>query len=152
VDSACKWDHERNGEWEWDVKVIDLQFTYELCLRTVEINAVCSNTVSRTRGNFRSLTMAALTPRPLPQVLLFSLIPIGAWFIVRPLLDPVPALPALYTCFGFSIFALLATLYLVPALGPTFVKANFHGRDLLKVYKTPMFVDRVVLFVWRVSQ
>ncbi len=29
---------------------------------------------------------------------------------------------------------------LVPALGPTFVKANLKGRDLLKTYTTPMCV------------
>lgn len=83
-----------------------------------------------------------LRPRRLPSVLLFALVPLPAWFVVRPLIDPVPPLPALYVSFGFSIFALLATLYLVPALGPTFVKANLKGRDLLKVYSTPMYVLR----------
>ena len=75
-------------------------------------------------------------------MLLFALVPLPAWFVVRPLIDPVPPLPALYVSFGLSIFALLATLYLVPALGPTFVKANLKGRDLLKVYSTPMYVLR----------
>ncbi|KAK0221968.1 UDP-N-acetylglucosamine-dolichyl [Armillaria fumosa] len=82
--------------------------------------------------------MVDLAPRPLPSILLLALLPVAAWFVVRPLLDPVPSLPALYTCFGFSIFAFLATLYLVPALGPTFVKANLKGKDLLKVYHTPI--------------
>ncbi|KAK0201686.1 UDP-N-acetylglucosamine-dolichyl [Desarmillaria ectypa] len=82
--------------------------------------------------------MVELAPRPLPSILLLGLLPVAAWFVIRPLLDPVPPLPALYTCFGFSIFAFLATLYLVPALGPTFVKANFKGKDLLKVYHTPI--------------
>jgi UDP-N-acetylglucosamine--dolichyl-phosphate N-acetylglucosaminephosphotransferase len=81
-----------------------------------------------------------LRPRHLPSVLLFSLVPVAAWFVVRPLVEPVPPLPALYVSFGLSIFALLATIYLVPALGPTFVKANLKGRDLLKTYSTPMFV------------
>lgn len=81
---------------------------------------------------------AAVAPRPLPKVLLGSLVPVAAWFVARPLLDPVPPLPALYTSVGFSIFALLAALYLVPALGPTFISANLKGRDLLKVYSTPM--------------
>jgi UDP-N-acetylglucosamine--dolichyl-phosphate N-acetylglucosaminephosphotransferase len=81
-----------------------------------------------------------LPARRLPFVLLFSLVPVAAWFVVRPLVDPVPSLPALYVSFGFSIFALLATIYLVPALGPTFVRANLKGRDLLKVYSTPMCV------------
>jgi hypothetical protein len=85
-----------------------------------------------------------LRARRLPSVLLFSLVPIAAWFVVRPLIDPVPPLPALYVSFGLSIFGLLATIYLVPALGPTFIKANLKGRDLLKTYSTPMYVS--VLF------
>ncbi|KAI6030645.1 glycosyl transferase family 4-domain-containing protein [Pisolithus orientalis] len=80
----------------------------------------------------------ALGPRPLPNVLLASLIPVAIWFVIRPLLDPPPPLPALHTSVGFSIFAFLAALYLVPALGPSFVKANLKGRDLLKVYSDPI--------------
>jgi UDP-N-acetylglucosamine--dolichyl-phosphate N-acetylglucosaminephosphotransferase len=79
-----------------------------------------------------------LPARRLPSVLLFSLVPVAAWFVVRPLVHPVPPVPALYVSVGFSIFALLATIYLVPALGPTFVKANLKGRDLLKTYNTPI--------------
>src|ERR1700693_4615708 len=86
---------------------------------------------------------AALSPRPLSKILLVSLVPVAAWFVVRPLLDPVPPLPSLYTSVGFSIFALLVTLYLVPALGPTFIGANLKGRDLLKTYQTPMYVRPV---------
>ncbi|KAG6884060.1 hypothetical protein C0992_007091 [Termitomyces sp. T32_za158] len=78
--------------------------------------------------------MRALPPRPLPRVPLIGLVPIAAWFIVRPLLDPVPPLPALYTSVGFSIFAFLATIHLIPALGPSFVKAGLKGGDLLKPY------------------
>lgn len=74
-------------------------------------------------------------PRPLPRLLVSGLVPIASWFIVRPLLNPLPAIPALYSCFGFSIFAFLATLHLVPALGPVFIKANLKGKDLLKTYK-----------------
>ena len=85
-------------------------------------------------------TAMALTPRPLPPVLLFSLVPVAAWFILRPLIEPVPSLPALYSSIGFSIFAFLAAVFLVPALGPAFVKANLKGRDLLKTYQTPMCV------------
>ena len=77
-------------------------------------------------------------PRPLPTVLLVSLIPVASWFVVRPLLDPAPQLPALYTSFGFSTFALLAALHLVPMFGPTLMKAGLKGRDLLKVYSDPM--------------
>ncbi|KAI0264012.1 N-acetylglucosaminephosphotransferase [Gloeopeniophorella convolvens] len=80
----------------------------------------------------------SLPARRLPSVLLASLVPVAAWFVVRPLVAPTPQLPALYVSFGFSIFALLATVYLVPALGPTFVKANLKGRDLLKTYSTPI--------------
>ncbi|KAH7885369.1 glycosyl transferase family 4-domain-containing protein [Phlebopus sp. FC_14] len=79
-----------------------------------------------------------LAARPLPNVLLVSLIPVAAWFIIRPLLDPTPPLPALFASFGFSIFAFLAALYLIPALGPTFIQANLKGRDLLKVYNDPI--------------
>ncbi|KAG6890803.1 hypothetical protein C0995_003236 [Termitomyces sp. Mi166 len=79
--------------------------------------------------------MRALPPRPLPRVLLLGLVPIAVWFVVRPLLDPVPPLPALYTSVGFSIFAFLATIYLIPALGPSFVKAGLKGGDLLKPYR-----------------
>jgi UDP-N-acetylglucosamine--dolichyl-phosphate N-acetylglucosaminephosphotransferase len=77
----------------------------------------------------------AIGPRPLAPLLFFGLVPVASWFVIRPLLDPLPAIPALYSCFGFSIFAFLATLYLVPALGPIFIKANLKGRDLLKSYK-----------------
>ncbi|KIK07992.1 hypothetical protein K443DRAFT_672877 [Laccaria amethystina LaAM-08-1] len=80
----------------------------------------------------------ALTPRPLSPVLLFSLVPVAAWFILRPFIEPVPSLPALYSSIGFSIFAFLASVFLVPALGPAFVKANLKGRDLLKTYHTPI--------------
>lgn len=78
--------------------------------------------------------MPVLRPRPLPRVLLLGLVPVAAWFVVRPLLEPLPSIPALYSSIGFSIFAFLATIYLVPALGPTFIKARLSGRDLLKVY------------------
>ena len=84
-----------------------------------------------------------ISPRPLSSVLFFGLVPVASWFIVSPfLLKPAPSIPALYSSFGFSIFAFLATLHLVPALGPTFIKANLKGRDLLKTYHTPMSVRR----------
>ncbi|KAF8895427.1 N-acetylglucosaminephosphotransferase [Infundibulicybe gibba] len=82
--------------------------------------------------------MAVLQPRPLPTVFLASLVPVATWLIIRPLLDPAPPLPALYTNLGLSLFAFLTTLYLVPALGPTFIQANLKGRDLLKPYHTPI--------------
>ncbi|KAI0042160.1 N-acetylglucosaminephosphotransferase [Auriscalpium vulgare] len=79
-----------------------------------------------------------VAPRRLPSILLLSLVPVASWFIVRPLVSPIPPLPALHVSFGLSIFAFVGTLYLVPALGPTFVKANLKGRDLLKTYSTPI--------------
>lgn len=77
-------------------------------------------------------------PRPLPSVLLLSLLPIAVWLIFRPLLSPAPPLPALHSSLGFSIIAFVAALYLVPALGGIMVKANLKGRDLLKTYDTPI--------------
>ncbi|KAJ7288447.1 N-acetylglucosaminephosphotransferase [Mycena rebaudengoi] len=77
-------------------------------------------------------------PRPLPPILLLGLVPVAAWFVVRPFLEPVPPLPALYISFGFSVLALLATLYIIPAVGPAFIKANLQGIDLLKNDKIPI--------------
>jgi UDP-N-acetylglucosamine--dolichyl-phosphate N-acetylglucosaminephosphotransferase len=81
---------------------------------------------------------AAVKPRPLPSILLISVLPIASWFIVRPLITPVPPLPALYVSVGISLLSFLSTIHLVPALGSAFVKANLKGRDLLKIYSTPM--------------
>ena len=81
-----------------------------------------------------------LAPRPLPSVPLLSLLPVAAWLLMRPLLDPLPPLPAFHASLGFSIFAFLGTVYLVPALSETFIKARLFGRDLLKTYDTPMYV------------
>lgn len=80
------------------------------------------------------------SPRVLSPVLPIGIIPVALWFIIRPFLDPVPAVPALYASFGFSLFALLATLYLIPALSTTFENANLKGRDLLKSYDDWMYV------------
>ncbi|KAH8108709.1 N-acetylglucosaminephosphotransferase [Phellopilus nigrolimitatus] len=78
----------------------------------------------------------SLRPRPLPSTLGLSvLLPTAAWFVLRPLIDPALALPSLFTSVGFSIIAFLATLYLVPALGPVFVKAGLKGKDRAKVYQ-----------------
>jgi len=54
---------------------------------------------------------------------------------MRPFIDPVPALPTLFTSVGFSIVSLLATLYLIPALGQSFIRAGLKGKDMSKVYK-----------------
>ncbi|KXN88194.1 UDP-N-acetylglucosamine--dolichyl-phosphate N-acetylglucosaminephosphotransferase [Leucoagaricus sp. SymC.cos] len=86
------------------------------------------------------MSSVAVKPRPLPDVLLLGLVPMGLWFIARPLLDPIPPVPALYTSVGLSIFAFLATIHLVPRLGRVFISANLKGRDLLKIYNDPMYV------------
>ena|ERR1700731_922159 len=83
-------------------------------------------------------------PRRLSPVLLFSLLPIAGWFIVRSLMEPHPRFPGLYASFGLSILALVSTLYLIPALGPIFVQANLKGKDQLKSYDDPMFVNRAL--------
>ena len=93
--------------------------------------------------------MPILPPRSLPSLLLLSLVPIASWFIVRPLLDPMPSIPALYSSIGFSIFAFLATIYLVPALGPTFVKASLSGKDLLKYYDKSISEQDLLVYVVR---
>jgi UDP-N-acetylglucosamine--dolichyl-phosphate N-acetylglucosaminephosphotransferase len=79
-----------------------------------------------------------LGPRNVPKLFILSLLPVAGWFVLRPLLDPVPPLPALHASVGFALFAFSAALYLVPALGPTFIKANLKGRDLLKTDPTPV--------------
>ncbi|KAF9454763.1 N-acetylglucosaminephosphotransferase [Macrolepiota fuliginosa MF-IS2] len=84
------------------------------------------------------MSTTAIKPRPLPTILLVGLVPVAAWFVTRPLLDPIPPLPALYASVGMSIFAFLATIHLVPRLGPVFIAANLKGRDLLKIYNDPI--------------
>jgi len=77
-------------------------------------------------------------PRRLPTILFLGIVPVASWFVVRPLIDPVPPVPAIYTSIGFSLFAFLITIHVIPALKETFIKANLKGRDLLKVYADPM--------------
>lgn len=97
-------------------------------------------TPSKIIASLHCQMVQALGQRPLPSVLFLSLVPVGAWLLIRPLLDPLPPLPAFHAALGFAVFAFLMTAYLVPALGPAFVKANLKGRDLLKTYDTPMSV------------
>ena len=87
---------------------------------------------------------AVLAPRRFSSVLLYGLIPVGAWFLIRPLLNPLPPLPAFHAAVGFAIFAFLFTIHLVPALSEKFIKARLSGRDLLKTYDDPMYVARVL--------
>ncbi|KAF8548659.1 hypothetical protein OG21DRAFT_1489204 [Imleria badia] len=77
-------------------------------------------------------------PRPLSNLFLLSLLPVAAWFTLRPFLDPPPPLPVLFIAIDFSILAFPAALYFIPALGPRFIQANLKGRDLLKVYNNPI--------------
>ena len=84
----------------------------------------------------------SLKPRKLPSTLILtSLLSVSAWCILRPLFEPAPALPSLFTTFGFSIIALLATLYLIPIISPLFVKAGLKGKDRAKVYNDDMYVS-----------
>lgn len=81
----------------------------------------------------------ALRPRKLPSSLGITCISvIIAWLAVRPLVDPVPTLPTLLTSLGFSGLAFVSTLYLIPALGPSFVKAGLKGKDRSKLYTDDM--------------
>lgn len=99
---------------------------------------VCARSVGDGASSATLIMAPKLSARPLPNVLLVSLLPIATWFVLRPLLDPPPPLPVLFASVGFSLFAFLAALYLIPALGPTFIQANLKGRDLLKVYSDSM--------------
>ncbi|KAL1677933.1 glycosyl transferase family 4-domain-containing protein [Schizophyllum commune] len=106
-------------------------------------------------SSFSSKPSSAIKPRPLPTLPLLSLLPIAAWLIARPFLEPVPAIPALYTCLGFSIIAFVSTIYLVPALAPVFrdSKVKLYGRDLLKVPESlglvcaAVYISTMVLFI-----
>ena len=76
-------------------------------------------------------------PRPLSAPLLASLLPVAIGLIVRPLMTHLP-LAALSASLGFAVLAFLSTLFLVPALGPAFVKAGLKGQDLLKQSREEM--------------
>lgn len=94
----------------------------------------------------RESVRMSLGPRKLPSKLVLAiLLQIAAWFIVRPLLDPAPALPSLFTSVGFSFVAFLATLYIIPLLEPTFLKAGLKGKDRAKVYDDDMCVPPVLI-------
>ncbi|KZT42663.1 UDP-N-acetylglucosamine-dolichyl [Sistotremastrum suecicum HHB10207 ss-3] len=81
------------------------------------------------RSNGGDLVVA---PRKVPQVLLLSLLPISLWLIVRALITPALPLPALVSSLGVSILAGIVVTYVIPPLGPNFVRAGLKGRDLLK--------------------
>jgi UDP-N-acetylglucosamine--dolichyl-phosphate N-acetylglucosaminephosphotransferase len=79
--------------------------------------------------------MPPLPPRPLPSyTLLAILLPLASSLIVHPLVSSSPhSLPALEASVGFSLLALLGSLYVVPALSEAFVEKGFKGKDMLKV-------------------
>lgn len=56
---------------------------------------------------------------------------------MRPFIDPIALLPALYTVLDLFVFAFLATMYI--AVGPVFIKANFEGnrRGCSETAKSP---------------
>lgn len=89
----------------------------------------------------------ALRARKLPSNLgLSTLAVLIAWLAFRPFIDPMPALPTLLTSLGFSVTAFISTLYLVPALGPSFVKAGLKGKDRAKTYTDDMYVLIMLTF------
>lgn len=81
------------------------------------------------------------------KAILAVLVPTATWFIVRPFVDPAPALAGVYTSIGYSIIAFVATLFLVPALGDAFIRAGLKGRDLLKVDRDEKFMFVTSRFV-----
>lgn len=84
-----------------------------------------------------------LHTRKVPSSFLFFLLPVALWLLVRPLLDPLPPLPALHASLGFAIIAFLLVVYIVPVVGKNFVLAGLYGKDLLKLDDTPMCVQSI---------
>ena len=82
------------------------------------------------RGSSENVVIAP--PRKASPLLLGSLLPVAFWLVVRALITPAVALPALYSSLGFSLFGAVAVAYVTPLLGPSFVNAGLKGRDLLK--------------------
>lgn len=98
-----------------------------------------SRAVLCSAANYELAHPMALRPRRLPSTFtLAATLPVASWFIIRPLLDPAPPLPSLFTSVGFSIIAFLVTLHLIPAVGPLFIKAGLRGKDKAKVYDDDM--------------
>jgi len=78
--------------------------------------------------------------RRVPLLLVAGLVPLAAWLISQPFIAKV-AFPVLSVATGFAILAFIWTAHLIPLLGPSFVRANLKGRDLLKPGSTTeMFV------------
>lgn len=78
--------------------------------------------------------MTGIPPRRLPSWLPAVLLPAALSLILHPALSDSPhSLPALEASLGFSLLALVASLYVVPALSAGFIAKGFKGRDLLKV-------------------
>ncbi|GMK56895.1 hypothetical protein CspeluHIS016_0307350 [Cutaneotrichosporon spelunceum] len=86
---------------------------------------------------------AAQMGRPLPVLLIRTLVPIALTLILHPLIPvlglteyfpfpPQPTFPALQANIGFALLALVGALYLVPKVSPAFIDKGLKGRDLLK--------------------
>jgi UDP-N-acetylglucosamine--dolichyl-phosphate N-acetylglucosaminephosphotransferase len=96
-------------------------------------------------------------PRPLSPLIPAILLPIATTLIVHaqlfstttppymnvPLLPqhvqnqlvvllPPTAFPALEASLGFSLVAFVMALYMIPAMGPSFIDKGLKGRDMLK--------------------
>ncbi|KAH7105269.1 UDP-N-acetylglucosamine-dolichyl [Auriculariales sp. MPI-PUGE-AT-0066] len=69
--------------------------------------------------------------RRVPLLVVASLVPAAGWLIAQPFVSKVP-FPVLSISAGFAILAFIWTAHLIPLLGPSFVRANLKGRDLLK--------------------
>ncbi|KAG9045756.1 tunicamycin resistance protein [Tulasnella sp. UAMH 9824] len=70
--------------------------------------------------------------RNVPFAVVSFMLPCSAALIGAPFLYPSSTLPFLSASLGFALLALLLTLTLVPALGPSFLLADLKGKDLLK--------------------
>lgn len=89
-------------------------------------------------------TAARPLGKPLPVLLLSTLIPIAATLILHPLLPlllsesalshfpPQPAFPGLQASIGFSMLAFTGAVISVPLVGNAFLEKGLKGRDLLK--------------------
>jgi UDP-N-acetylglucosamine--dolichyl-phosphate N-acetylglucosaminephosphotransferase len=76
--------------------------------------------------------MDIATPRRLSTGVLLSPLPVALYLILRPLVFSSSPFPALYTSLGFAIIAAVSVAWLIPLLGPAFVRVGLKGKDLLK--------------------
>ena len=82
-----------------------------------------------------------------PRLMTLAMLPIAITLIVHPLLPillpdhildllptlpPQPTFPALQASIGFAFLSFLGVVWVVPAIGQTFVDRGLRGRDLCK--------------------